>query len=95
VRLRSLSFPSISVAHTTLSITSVPPSLTAFAVGVTQLPFSLLGTGRGLIGGSFGSLVGCSRPGGTLILATAASCSGAPLISGHYSEVCLLLGQLV
>lgn len=74
-----------------------PPFLipATFIVRVPQLPFSLPGTGRGLVGGGSGDLAGCSRPRGALILATAASCSGASLISRHHGEVSLLFGQLV
>ena len=69
--------------------------LTTFAIGVIQLLFGLLATGRGLTGRCLGGLVGYSRPSSALTLTIATSSSGTPLISSHYGEVCLFFGQLV
>lgn len=69
--------------------------LTISAVGVIQLLFGLLVTGRGLTRRCLGGLVGCSRPSSALILTIATSGTGIPLISSHYIEVCLFFGQLV
>lgn len=68
------------------------PLLTTSATGAIELLFGGLGTGRGLTGGA---LAGPSRPSSALVLATAASSSGACLISSHHSKVCLVFGQLV